>query len=112
MPDELAQERHVYEGMRAEPNVEYMPSASLKRLQMRLDGWKPSRRPARRRIRLGRTAVAAGAAVAGTDGGVRRRDGRGAGLLGRRSMAAEPGARPHRRIITPSRRRSRVRRTK
>jgi hypothetical protein len=36
--DELAQERHVYEGMRAEPNVEYMPSASLKRLQMRLDG--------------------------------------------------------------------------
>jgi hypothetical protein len=36
--DELGRERRVYQGMRAEPAVEYMPAASLKRLQARLDG--------------------------------------------------------------------------
>jgi Putative zinc-finger len=36
--DELAQERRIYLGMAAEPAVEYMPAASLKRLQARLDG--------------------------------------------------------------------------
>lgn len=36
--DELAQERRVYQGMIAETAVEYMPAASLKRLQARLDG--------------------------------------------------------------------------
>jgi anti-sigma factor RsiW len=36
--DELAQERRIYQGMAAEPAVEYMPAASLKRLQARLDG--------------------------------------------------------------------------
>jgi hypothetical protein len=35
---ELAQERRIYQGMTAEPAVEYMPAASLKRLQARLDG--------------------------------------------------------------------------
>jgi anti-sigma-K factor RskA len=34
----LAGERAVYQGMNAEPTVEYMPAASLKRLQARLDG--------------------------------------------------------------------------
>ncbi|HME37891.1 MAG TPA: zf-HC2 domain-containing protein [Steroidobacteraceae bacterium] len=36
--DELALERRVYQGMNAETTVEYMPAASLKRLQARLDG--------------------------------------------------------------------------
>jgi hypothetical protein len=36
--DDLAQERCVYLGMNAETTVEYMPAASLKRLQARLDG--------------------------------------------------------------------------
>jgi hypothetical protein len=36
--DDLAQERHIYRGMTAETAVEYMPAASLKRLQARLDG--------------------------------------------------------------------------
>ena len=36
--DELARERWIYEGMTAETAVEYMPAASLKRLQARLDG--------------------------------------------------------------------------
>jgi hypothetical protein len=34
---ELAQERRIYEGMTADTAVEYMPAASLKRLQARLD---------------------------------------------------------------------------
>jgi anti-sigma-K factor RskA len=36
--DDLAQERRVYQGMTAETNIAYMPAASLKRLQARLDG--------------------------------------------------------------------------
>jgi hypothetical protein len=36
--DELAQERRIYQGMTAESAVEYIPAASLKRLQARLDG--------------------------------------------------------------------------
>jgi hypothetical protein len=36
--DDLALERSVYQGMTAETAVEYMPAASLKRLQARLDG--------------------------------------------------------------------------
>ncbi len=36
--DELAREQWIYEGMTAETAVEYMPAASLKRLQARLDG--------------------------------------------------------------------------
>jgi anti-sigma factor RsiW len=36
--DELAREQRIYEGMTAETAVEYMPAASLKRLQARLDG--------------------------------------------------------------------------
>jgi hypothetical protein len=36
--NELALELHVYRGMTAGPAVEYMPTASLKRLQARLDG--------------------------------------------------------------------------
>jgi Putative zinc-finger len=36
--DDLAQERRVFEGMNAETTIEYMPAASLKRLQARLDG--------------------------------------------------------------------------
>jgi hypothetical protein len=36
--DDLSQERRVFEGMNAETTVEYMPAASLKRLQARLDG--------------------------------------------------------------------------
>jgi len=36
--NDLAQELRVYRGMTAEPAVEYMPAASLKRLQARLDG--------------------------------------------------------------------------
>jgi anti-sigma factor RsiW len=36
--DELARERWIYQNMRAENAVEYMPSASLQRLQARLDG--------------------------------------------------------------------------
>ena len=36
--DDLALERSVYQGMRVETAVEYMPAASLKRLQARLDG--------------------------------------------------------------------------
>jgi hypothetical protein len=36
--DDLAQERSVYQAMNAETTVEYMPAASLKRLQARLDG--------------------------------------------------------------------------
>jgi hypothetical protein len=35
--DALAQERRVYQGVSAAPAVEYMPAASLKRLQARLD---------------------------------------------------------------------------
>lgn len=35
---DLALERSVYQGMRAETAVEYMPAVSLKRLQARLDG--------------------------------------------------------------------------
>jgi hypothetical protein len=35
--DALAQERLVYQGVSVEPAVEYMPAASLKRLQARLD---------------------------------------------------------------------------
>ena len=35
---ELAQERRIYQGMTADTAVEYMPAASLKRLQARLDG--------------------------------------------------------------------------
>jgi Putative zinc-finger len=36
--NDLALELSVYRGMTADPAVEYMPSASLKRLQARLDG--------------------------------------------------------------------------
>ena len=36
--DELARERWIYQNMKAENAVEYMPSASLQRLQARLDG--------------------------------------------------------------------------
>jgi hypothetical protein len=36
--DDLAQEQRIYQGMTAETPVEYMPAASLKRLQARLDG--------------------------------------------------------------------------
>jgi hypothetical protein len=36
--EELAREQRIYEGMTAETAVEYMPAASLKRLQARLDG--------------------------------------------------------------------------
>jgi hypothetical protein len=36
--EELARERRIYQGMTAETAVEYMPAASLKRLQARLDG--------------------------------------------------------------------------
>jgi Putative zinc-finger len=36
--DDLVQEQCVYRGMSAETAVEYMPTASLKRLQERLDG--------------------------------------------------------------------------
>jgi hypothetical protein len=42
--DALAQERHVYQGVNAEPCIEYMPAASLKRLQARLDGVDASAR--------------------------------------------------------------------
>ena len=35
---ELSMERRIYEGMVAEPAVEYMPAASLKRLLARIDG--------------------------------------------------------------------------
>jgi hypothetical protein len=35
---DLVQERRIYAGMTAETAVEYMPAASLKRLQARLDG--------------------------------------------------------------------------
>ncbi len=35
---DLAQEQRVYQGMSVEAAVEYMPAASLKRLQARLDG--------------------------------------------------------------------------
>jgi hypothetical protein len=34
----LAKERFIYQGMNADTTVEYMPAASLKRLQARLDG--------------------------------------------------------------------------
>jgi hypothetical protein len=36
--DELAQEQLIYQGMTADTAIEYMPAASLKRLQARLDG--------------------------------------------------------------------------
>ena len=36
--EDWAQEQRVYEGMTAETAVEYIPAASLKRLQARLDG--------------------------------------------------------------------------
>jgi hypothetical protein len=36
--DDLARERRIYQGMTAETAVEYMPAASLQRLQSRLDG--------------------------------------------------------------------------
>jgi hypothetical protein len=36
--DDLAQERFIYQGMTAETAVEYIPAASLKRMQARLDG--------------------------------------------------------------------------
>jgi anti-sigma factor RsiW len=36
--EDMALERRVYAGMSVEPGVEYMPAASLKRLQCRLDG--------------------------------------------------------------------------
>ena len=36
--DELARERWIYQNMTAENAVEHMPSASLQRLQARLDG--------------------------------------------------------------------------
>jgi len=36
--DDLEQERRVYQGMTAETNIAYMPAASLKRLQARIDG--------------------------------------------------------------------------
>jgi anti-sigma factor RsiW len=59
---DLAQELRVYRGMTAEPAVEYMPAASLKRLQARLDG-------------IGAAQAANGAA-----------DARSAAAPGRRSM--------------------------
>lgn len=46
--DDLTLERGVYQGMSAETAVEYMPAASLKRLQARLDGVtaeSPAQRP-------------------------------------------------------------------
>jgi Putative zinc-finger len=36
--DDLAEERRIYQGMTAQSAVEYIPAASLKRLQARLDG--------------------------------------------------------------------------
>jgi len=40
--EELAQELRVYQGMNVETPIEYMPAASLKRLQARLDGISPT----------------------------------------------------------------------
>jgi hypothetical protein len=40
--DDLALERSVYQRMTAETAIEYMPAASLKRLQARLDGIDPA----------------------------------------------------------------------
>src|SRR5271167_3304708 len=42
---DLALEKQIFEGIKATPAVEYMPAASLKRLQARLDGLQ-SRAPA------------------------------------------------------------------
>lgn len=43
--DDLIQERRIYQGMTAETAVEFMPAASLKRLQARLDGVVPAAPP-------------------------------------------------------------------
>jgi hypothetical protein len=44
--EDLARERRIYQGMTAETAVEYMPAASLKRLQARLDGIATAEVPA------------------------------------------------------------------
>jgi hypothetical protein len=43
--DDLARERCIFQGMNAETTVEYMPAASLKRLQARLDGMDAAAAP-------------------------------------------------------------------
>jgi hypothetical protein len=40
--EDLARELHVFQGMNVETPIEYMPAASLKRLQARLDGISPT----------------------------------------------------------------------
>jgi len=40
--EDLAREQRVFQGMNVETAVEYMPAASLKRLQARLDGLSPT----------------------------------------------------------------------
>jgi predicted anti-sigma-YlaC factor YlaD len=60
--DELAKERRIYEEMAVEPSVEYMPAASLKRLQAAissLDSEHTPSRPARVRRLLSWTGLAA-----------------------------------------------------
>jgi len=57
--DELSQERRIHEGMSAAPSVEYMPAASLKRLQARLDAVAPASDTLRNR-RVSSAAVRSG----------------------------------------------------
>jgi anti-sigma factor RsiW len=45
--DDLAREQQLYQAMRAEPDVEYMPAASLKALTTRLDAMENSGEPTR-----------------------------------------------------------------
>jgi hypothetical protein len=60
---ELQLQRQVHAAITADPGIEYMPTASLKRLQARLDGLDAARtggadRPAQRSMRWGRSMAA------------------------------------------------------
>jgi Putative zinc-finger len=90
---ELQLQRQVQAAMTADPGIEYMPTASLKRLQARLDGLDAAPdaaraggadRPAQRSMRWGRSMAASVAVMALAIGML------AAGLWTRRQVHARP----------------------
>jgi hypothetical protein len=79
--EDLARELRVFQGMNVETPIEYMPAASLKRLQARLDGISPTNTE---------TVTAAGKSAA--SGGLAASDGRAPSDV--RSAVDNPSRRP------------------
>jgi Putative zinc-finger len=85
--EDLARELRVFQGMNVETPIEYMPTASLKRLQARLDGISPAN--AETVTAAGKPAASGGSAA--SDGGVASN---GRAMSDGRAAAGNPSRRP------------------